>query len=270
MRIGIAGIGVIGGALSRWLAKHGHDVVEHDPPKKIIGDFTGCDAVFICVPAPTLLASGPIQDLSAVKSAITHIPLRLPIYIRSTVLPGTCDKLALEFERPIVSVPEFLTARRADADMEKLGIIAGGLSFTAAAAPLQDIFADKRILISRNAEVELAKYMHNVLLALEVLGANIVKIVADRCGANYSTVAHLAKITGFIDGSHTQVPGPDRERGFGGSCFPKDLEAFAAHVSEFGGPASDWLWGAGELNRSIRKNGQIPDSALAHPGAPNA
>jgi len=60
------------------------------------------------------------------------------------------------------------------------------------------------------------------------------KRVANSSGVDWETA-----LTGFIsDGrvgySHLNVPGPDGKLGFGGSCFPKDINAFMAYAKQIG------------------------------------
>ena len=54
--------------------------------------------------------------------------------------------------------------------------------------------------------------------------------VADYCrrlGAGYENVRKGVLLSGYINDTHTLVPGPDGKPGYGGKCFPKDVNALA-------------------------------------------
>ena len=50
----------------------------------------------------------------------------------------------------------------------------------------------------------------------------------------YEAVIEMLVLDDRINVSHTSVPGPDGKRGFGGTCFPKDLNSFYSQLSELG------------------------------------
>ena len=52
------------------------------------------------------------------------------------------------------------------------------------------------------------------------------KLLADKVGVNWSDALEGFILDGRIGHSHLQVPGPDGKFGFGGSCFPKDIQSF--------------------------------------------
>ena len=128
-------------------------------------------------------------------------------------------------------MPEFLTERFADEDMEKLPIICGHPKADPYALPrvhhaMSEIFPSKNMVILENKECEMAKYVHNCFGALKVTYFNGVYKECERLGIDYQNVLSGARVTPFIERYHTQVPGPDGSYGFAGKCFPKDLVAF--------------------------------------------
>lgn len=216
MRIGIIGCGVVGGTLIEWLKAHTkHDLRLVDPPKGYEASLTGCDYVFVSVPVP---ASGRGQDTTLLEDAIdrAHKANCANIFVRSTVLPGTNDYFGT------IAMPEFLTERRAYEDFCTLPILVGGefreLNF-------DEVFPDKTIIKMSNKEAELAKLAHNCFGAFKVTYFNIIEELSRKLGAKYPNVLGGAMLTEFIEPTHTLVPGPDGLRGYGGKCFPENVDA---------------------------------------------
>ena len=46
-------------------------------------------------------------------------------------------------------------------------------------------------------------------------------------GADFQKIQRGCLLSGYINDTHTFVPGPDGKFGYGGKCFPKDVNAFA-------------------------------------------
>ena len=67
--------------------------------------------------------------------------------------------------------------------------------------------------------------MSNTFLATKVSFLNEMKILSDNVGANWEDAIEGFARDGRIGHSHMNVPGPDGKLGFGGSCFPKDIQA---------------------------------------------
>ena len=213
--ISIIGCGVVGGALLKWFKEHtSHDVraFDIDPTKPYNDDVSDCDASFICVPVPT--HSEGYQDTHALRDAIERASGVK--FIRSTVLPGTNDKYGT------YSCPEFLTERTAYEDTCKMDMITGNPDHGLMAR----IFPGKVINHMTNKECELAKYAHNAFGATKVNFFNIIHNICTHENASYEKVMEGVLLSGYINDTHTKVPGPDGKFGFGGTCFPKDLRAF--------------------------------------------
>jgi UDP-glucose 6-dehydrogenase len=210
--IGIAGVGAVGGALKKWLETHTkHNIKIYDPPKGHSEPLTDCVATFICVPVPTL--HDGTQDYSMLEDAIKNSCGTK--FIRSTVLPGTNNKYGT------FSCPEFLTERSAFEDTCKMDILTGHWDNEF----LSEIFPGKEIITMTNIEAEIAKYAHNGFGALKVNYFNIVHELCRKMSARYARVLAGVLMSGYINETHTKVPGPDGKHGFGGTCFPKDLRA---------------------------------------------
>jgi UDPglucose 6-dehydrogenase len=88
-------------------------------------------------------------------------------------------------------------------------------------------------------EAELFKYLANCFLATKVIFANEFKILCDKIDVDYGRIAEIAVLDKRLGHTHWRVPGPDGKLGFGGSCFPKDTQAFLSFAEELG--LSLWL-----------------------------
>lgn len=206
MRIGVIGAGVVGGALIKWLKdKTKNEVYVYDPAKGFEDDLSLCDATFICVPVPT--NEDGSQDTSILDEVIGLA--RGVTFIRSTVIVGTNDQY------DTFSCPEFLTERVALSDMSRMDVICGYPDEQF----MQEIFPNKKIHFMENVECEIAKYAHNCFGAMKVNFFNIIYDICKREECNYDRVLEGVLMSGYINKTHTQVPGPDGQFGFGGACL---------------------------------------------------
>jgi UDP-glucose 6-dehydrogenase len=264
MRVGIIGNGIVGGTLRRWLERNTkHEIVVYDPPQGHDQPIGPCDAAFIAVPVPT---KGMKQDLSILREAIRVAESARHIYVRSSVLPGTCDQLYREFLRPIYAMPEFLTERTRHKDMDEQPIMVGFASGVdvSGITVLREVFEGKKsISVATAKECELAKYAHNCFGALKVTYFNAIADLCRRECVDFEPVRDLVLMSGYINDTHTQVPGPDGKTGFGGKCFPKDLAAFIGWVGS--NPAHALLKDVLCLNRFYRGEKDYDDgSEIGH------
>ncbi len=160
------------------------------------------------------------------------------IVVRSTVPVGTCRRLSVNF------MPEFLTEANWAEDFKSQNEWVFGLhdlQNKRIKKKLRKIFfcarhnkkiksADFRWCVSEVAE--LGKYVRNCFLATKVSFFNEVEEFCRKRGVSYEQVRDLVLLDERIGKSHTDVPGPDGKRGFGGTCFPKDMESFFYQLSE--------------------------------------
>lgn len=224
IRIGIVGLGVIGGVMKKWVEANNPDCsfLISDPPKGYNDDLSGADIIFISLHIPT--ESDGTQDLTLLKNIIKNLPDK-PIFIRTTILPGTCDRLSREFNKKVYFMPEFLTERTAYEDFCSQPMI-----FTGETELLKRIFIDKKYIEMNNMEAEITKYSHNVFGALKVTYFNGIYELCGKLGCDYKKVQEGTLLSGYINKPHTDVPGPDGKLGFGGKCFSKDISAFCEFV----------------------------------------
>jgi UDPglucose 6-dehydrogenase len=225
-----------------------------------------CDFIFICVPTPMNLdGSCETMEVEKVVTELKDIgfnPER--VVIRSTVPVGTSRKLGTMF------MPEFLTEKKWEEDFTNQTdwILGTNDRNDSLRNELYSLFeqAYKDNLIScsptmhflSTEEAELVKYVRNCFLATKVSFFNE---VYDFCGVSsidYDRVRDAVILDDRVGKSHTQVPGPDGKRGFGGTCFPKDTRSFLNQLMTSGVvPAMSHLQTTSPLAASIKRNDQI-------------
>lgn len=193
-----------------------------------------CDFIFVCVPTP--MRKDGSQDLTYIEKVFEQA-VPGPIYIiKSTILPGTTEKLREIYkEVNIIFSPEFLTERTAKLDMlTQARIVLGGKrELTDKAADLfEERFRNRHIIQTDSTTAELIKYMNNTFFATKVSIINEFKLLADKIGANWNDALYGFASDGRVGDSHLHVPGPDGRLGYGGTCFPKDVNALLTFAKE--------------------------------------
>ena len=244
-KIGIIGKGFVGSAVAHGFSQStGYDakVLIHDKdPGKSLNSLEEIvkesDLVFISVPTPSN-KDGSI-NLSILENCIdevyktaTKLKVFDPIYlIRSTIIPGTSSRLQKKYKNlKIVFNPEFLTERSAFFDfISQTRIVLGSddpNKIKKVKKIYQHRFGKSLSFIETNFEsAEMIKYLCNTFFATKVSFMNEMKILSDNVGAVWEDVVEGFIRDGRVGNSHTSVPGPDGKLGFGGSCFPKDIQA---------------------------------------------
>ena len=110
---------------------------------------------------------------------------------------------------------------------------------------------DMEIHYCPSTEAEMIKYLTNCFLACKVSLANEFAQVAEKVGADWDTVWGIASTDERLGESHWKVPGPDGKKGFGGSCFPKDVNGMIRFMSN-NGILPHTLLGAWLKNTEVR------------------
>ena len=238
IKVGVIGNGFVGEAISFAFSSVSDMYVYDTDPLKSLDDLESvhsCDFVFICVPTP-MFEDGS-QDLSYVDRVFEKAKNR-PIYIlKSTVLPGTTEKFIKKYPNfKIIFSPEFLTERTAKLDMltQSRIILGGNLSLTEKAKTLfNKRFKIKNIIQTDSKTAELTKYMNNTFFATKVSIMNEFKLLCDKIGANWEHALRGFVSDGRIGDSHLNVPGHDGKLGYGGTCFPKDVNALLSFSKKY-------------------------------------
>jgi len=265
-KIGIIGRGFVGTAVEYgFSAQTGCDAelrsYDKDPTKSthsLEETVNKSDVIFMSVPTP----SNPdgSMHLGILESALNDInninKENAIILIRSTVIPGTTKKLQKKFPNlRLVFNPEFLTERSAKFDFinQSRFILGGDIKDTNKIVDLYKWrFGESVPCIETNFETaEMIKYMNNCFFATKVSFMNEMKLIADKCGVDWNMAIEGFVRDGRIGHTHLAVPGPDGRFGFGGSCFPKDIQAMIQFGKELNINTAT-LKGAWETNLNVR------------------
>lgn len=236
-KVGIIGNGFVGEALAFAFSSVSEIFVYDIDPLKSkdnLDQIHSCDFVFVCVPTPMCVDGS--QDLSFVEN-VFKFSKKTPIYIlKSTVLPGTTDYLVKKYpELNLVFSPEFLTERTAKLDMltQSRIVLGGNLRIVDQVEKLFTLrFKNKNIIRTDSRTAELIKYMNNTFFATKVSIMNEFKLLSDKIGANWEDALHGFVADGRVGDSHTNVPGHDGKLGYGGTCFPKDVNALLSFAKK--------------------------------------
>ncbi|MGE3180534.1 MAG: hypothetical protein AB7N71_02810 [Phycisphaerae bacterium] len=235
-KIGVVGAGVVGSAMRKLC---GEDTVLFDPFKpEYAGNrdkINACDAVFIGVPTP--MRDDHKCDTSIVEEAVEWVEAPL-IIIRSTVAPGTTDKLVAKTGKKIVFQPEYLgeTAAHVFGTMaEREFVVLGGTTeATSAAADLYKHYynAYVKFYFCDAMTAEVAKYMENAFYAVKVTFVNEFYDIAQAHGVDFNMLREVWLADTRISRDHTFVY--PENRGFSGKCLPKDCNAIVQSCQERG------------------------------------
>ena len=240
-KVGIIGNGFVGESQTFAFSPTSDiRVYDIDPLKSThtLSETLDSDFIFICVPTP--MKSDGSQDLSYIESVFKNA-ISGPIYIiKSTVLPGTTKKLVEKFPKlDIIFSPEFLTERTAKLDMlTQARVIFGGKKSLCNSVKIlfEQRFMNRHYIITDSTTAELVKYMNNTFFATKVSIINEFKRLSDALGTNWEDVIYGFAADGRVGDSHLHVPGPDGKLGYGGTCFPKDVNALITLGDKLGTP----------------------------------
>lgn len=201
------------------------------------------DIVFLCLPTPP---GGDGQaDLSAVMQVAEELGPLLEDYTvivnKSTVPVGTADRVteavAKHADRElfdVVSNPEFLREGAAVEDFKKPERVVIGTSSDRAAEIMTTLYepfvrSGNPIIVMDERSSELTKYAANAMLATKITFMNEIANICERVGANVDNVRRGIGTDSRI-GKRFLFAGI----GYGGSCFPKDVQAIHHTAGQLG------------------------------------
>lgn len=268
--IGVVGLGFVGTAVWEGM-KHAFNLVGYDKVKGFrLSVLNGKDEfidisardpiehlvhmsdgpIFVCVPTP--MSSDGACDTGIVTNVIWELDMAnanrhsRTVVIKSTVVPGTTERL--NQDSPNIHVcfnPEFLREATAIDDFKNQDrIIIGGPH--AGTAELKQMYnkayPDVPVTKTSSTIAEMVKYVTNCFLSTKVAFANEMAQICDKLEIDYDKVVEYATKDRRLGNSHWSVPGPMPAsdgtgrflKGFGGSCFIKDLNALMMKARQLG------------------------------------
>ena len=266
MRVGIIGQGFVGTAVREGLKKY-HTIRTYDLDETK----RNCDSIeelvdkstvlFVCLPTPmnkdgscnTDIVKGMVTELD--NLALVRQCTNRVVVIKSTIPPGTTERLNKGCKHiQVIFNPEFLTEANFIDDFKNQDrIIIGGPrpASTKVRQLFYKAFPKAHIIKTSSTIAEMVKYTTNCFLSTKVSFANEIKQICDKIDIDYDKVTEYATYDDRLGKSHWSVPGPDGKLGFGGSCFPKDINALIDVCYKLGVPAHT-LFGAWETNTEVR------------------
>lgn len=254
MKVGIIGLGMVGEPIRKWFEevlgyKRGKDLFcyDTDPKKGYLDDVNKADIIFVAVPTP----SNPDGscNLSIVESVLNSIKDGKIVVIKSTVVPGTVERLQKKHpKKRFIFNPEFLTEAQAWIDF----VSPDRQIVAPTSRSISDAYEVLSLLPKRHfirpwssdyskksvhaTEAELGKYASNVFGYIKVIFGNI---LADVCEAlsvklhhdgvpvkvDYENIRDIISADLRIGSAWLNVE-HGNYCGAGGYCFPKDMDAF--------------------------------------------
>lgn len=200
------------------------------------------DIIFLCLPTPP--GANGQADLKFVLDVASEIGCILKSYKvivnKSTVPVGTADKVTdrikakTDIAFDVVSNPEFLREGVAVEDFMKPERVVVGTRSDRAAKLMHELYepfvrSGNPIIIMDERSSELTKYAANAFLATKITFMNEIANVCELVGADVDNVRRGIGTDSRI-GKRFLFPGI----GYGGSCFPKDVQALDFTSDEFG------------------------------------
>jgi UDPglucose 6-dehydrogenase len=202
---------------------------------------------FIAVGTP--MGEDGSADLQYVLSVATSIGQNMKHHMfvvdKSTVPVGTADKVqeTIQYELDkrgsdlsfdIISNPEFLKEGAAIGDFMKPDRVVIGANTIEAINEMRELYAPfthshDRFISMDIRSAEMTKYTANAMLATKISFMNEISNICERVGADINQVRHGIGSDSRIGYSFI-YPGC----GYGGSCFPKDVQALAKTAKDYG------------------------------------
>ena len=198
-----------------------------------------------------------LRYVNSVMDVLKRINVNLDkVILRSTVPVGTSKQHGIHF------MPEFLTEKNWECDVRNNSDWIIGLnnpescivfklnSLFNFAYATHNLSYIPRLHYIDTEEAELCKYVRNTFLATKISYFCEIEEFCRKSNIDFENVRKISTLDIRIGDSHSNVPGHDGKRGFGGICLPKDIKSLTHQYSERGIES-------GILNAVIRRNEEI-------------
>lgn len=261
--IGVVGyMGMVGGTTYRYFKDQGYEVNGHDPrdSKSNKNKAYNSDIVFICVPTPFSWKDKKYDD-SIVRQVLSELPKNKTVVLKSTVHVGSTDMFQKKYPQiKLLFNPEFLSEATCDMDFRNpdrqfVGYTPKSLS--EATKVLKTLPLSPYGSIMPAIQAELLKYINNMHGTIAVMEFNHYYEVCQKEGIDYDETIKAAVASKYLNPWYTTVVHKGY-RGFGGKCFPKDINSWLDYLSEKG--IDDTLFKAvRDMNRRILKEQNLTE-----------
>jgi nucleotide sugar dehydrogenase len=244
INLGIVGLGFVGGAIKHSFQKH-YSIQSYDinPDKCDVANLwtlaQTCHFIFLALPTPMNKdGSCNLDNIEGILSELNRYHLDNIIIIKSSIPPNTTQIFCQRYKNlQLVFSPEFLTERNANQDFEQQDriIIGGHPDVTRQVRDLfLPIFPKAQIEETDSTTAEMVKFTINCFLATKVSLFNEIFQFCQKLDVSYDEMIRLSLLDSRIGESHTAVPGWDGHFGFGGSCFPANVNIMISRAKELG------------------------------------
>jgi len=276
MNIGIIGRGFVGGSLEKYISQRAsfitnkkinlscYDTADSDDMnvgyERVVRE---SDFIYLCVPTP--MNKDGSCNTEIVEQCLHLIDFwSVIVILKSTMVVGTTSGLEEKVRNiELVTSPEFLTERTAFDDVKNVDNNLYGVFNHDAEVKMYNLnnilWPYAQAVFVTPEEAELIKYMTNSYYALKVTFANMMNQLAENLGIDYAefieTAVEVDGRLGSAEGDkllHWHVPGPDGNLGFGGKCFPKDMNGMIKLLQK-NNVNADVLVKAWEYNTAVRE-----------------
>lgn len=227
----IYGLGWVGRSMKQMFP----DAIVDDPEQGFFPAKSG-EVAFVCVPTP--LKEGKVDD-SIVESVVARAKEDL-IVMRSTVMPGTCDRLAAKYNKRIVFQPEYLgetiSHPFSNQGMRQFIILGGNAADVEEVITIYQQVYNANVSIRKTTayEAEVIKLSENRAIAFKVAQCQELYDACKSAGVDYNTVREAVYGDDPRFNLWFTFVYPDN-RGFSGSkCLKKDVPAWATWAEETG------------------------------------
>ncbi|MDZ7687728.1 MAG: UDP-glucose/GDP-mannose dehydrogenase family protein [Halobacteriales archaeon] len=295
MRISVIGSGYVGTTVAACLADAGHEVVNIDIDEDIVASInegvapiheegldelvaeyggnrlratkeydavTDTEITFLCLPTPSR-EDGSV-DLTAFEAGVSSLGDALAekdehiVVVKSTVPPGTAESVvapAFGSHVHVVSNPEFLREGTAVSDLRSPDKVVVGSESAEARAKVLKAYEgvhqnEPAVVEMTNSEAELVKYANNAFLAAKVSLVNELGNISKELGVDAYEVLDAVGLDDRVSSRFLRSG-----LGWGGSCFPKDVDAIRAVARDEG-------YDSPLLNAAIEVNDLQPKRAV--------
>jgi len=197
-KIGIVGIGYLGGAAKYWFDRQNVGAFFYDKYKGIgsLQELNKAEIIFICLPTPFIAEERKGFDDSAIREVLESIEGEKIIVVKSTVLPGTTEGYQKKYpHHKFLMNPEFLVAKTAindflNPDRQIVGYTKESKNSAEYILSILPKSPFKKIVAA--TEAEMIKYFGNTFLANRVIFANQMFDLCQNLGINYDVVKECA------------------------------------------------------------------------------